>query len=126
VLFSIVLFVHAASCSVVVRQRRQQTRLSASHCFPPDSSFNGAHWTDVFFLCSLQVSLQDEEALTRQKEGKKPEPGTNERSRDGDGPKDYYAECLDMSAALDRGPHKHTSFKASSMYEEPSGCLDLT
>ncbi|XP_059920627.1 uncharacterized protein LOC132467387 isoform X2 [Gadus macrocephalus] len=56
---------------------------------------------------------QDKEALTRHKAGRKTEPGTNEKSRDGDGTKDYYEECLDMSAALERRPNQHNWFKAN-------------
>ncbi|CAL8262091.1 unnamed protein product [Boreogadus saida] len=56
---------------------------------------------------------QDKEALTRHKAGRKTEPGTNEKSRDGDGTKDYYEECLDMSAALERRPDQHNWFKAN-------------
>ncbi|CAL8327806.1 unnamed protein product [Arctogadus glacialis] len=56
---------------------------------------------------------QDKGALTRHKAGRKTEPGTNEKSRDGDGTKDYYEECLDMSAALERRPDQHNWFKAN-------------
>ncbi|CAL8249080.1 unnamed protein product [Merluccius merluccius] len=60
---------------------------------------------------AVSVSLWDEEALTKQKEEEEEKrgPGTNEKSRDGD----YYEECLDMSAALERGPNKQKWFKAN-------------
>ncbi|KAK0151022.1 Glutamate-rich protein 3 [Merluccius polli] len=110
---------HAASCSAAVRERErtwQETRPSASAVFFL-ILFNGTHWTDVSFLLRffflslpLQVSLRDEEALTKQKgEEEKRGPGTNEKSRDGD----YYEKCLDMSAALERGPNKQKWFKAN-------------
>ncbi|CAL8347354.1 unnamed protein product [Lota lota] len=67
----------------------------------------------LLVLVSLQVGPQDEEALTRHKVERKTEPGTNEKSRDGDGTKDYYEECLDMSAALERSPNQHNWFKAN-------------
>ena len=134
--------VPSASCSVVVpdlrpqqsRKRRawQRTRSACWSCF----SFRFCFLTDRSFLsppCVWSPSKggpQDKEALTRHKAGRKTEPGTNEKSRDGDGTKDYYEECLDMSAALERRPNQHNWFKANSMYnvseDEPGDRPALT
>ncbi|KAL7391259.1 hypothetical protein ABVT39_006785 [Epinephelus coioides] len=58
-------------------------------------------------------SLQDEEALTKQNGEEQKEPGSNGKNRDGERLKDFYEECVEMSAALERGPNKHNWFKAN-------------
>ncbi|XP_074525770.1 uncharacterized protein LOC141790037 [Halichoeres trimaculatus] len=60
-------------------------------------------------------SLQDaEEAMTKQNAEKQKDPGSNEKNRDGERLKDFYEECVEMSAAaLERGPNKHNWFKAN-------------
>ncbi|GLD54338.1 uncharacterized protein AKAME5_000697300 [Lates japonicus] len=58
-------------------------------------------------------SLQDEEALTRQNGVKQKELGSNGKNRDGERLKDFYEECVEMSAVLERGPNKHNWFKAN-------------
>nr|XP_008274652.1 PREDICTED: glutamate-rich protein 3-like [Stegastes partitus] len=59
-------------------------------------------------------SLQDEEALTKQNAEKQKDPGSNGKNRDGERLKDFYEECVEMSAALKQGPNKHHWFKANS------------
>ena len=131
----------SASCSVcgpksVTTTEQEAEGLAADEvgcrsCFPLDLFFKP---TEVSFLLLVLVALQggplDEEALTRHNAGRKTEPGTNEKSRDGDGTKDYYEECLDMSAALERRPNQHNWFKANSMYnvsaDEPGDHPALT
>ncbi|XP_054628513.1 uncharacterized protein LOC129179363 isoform X2 [Dunckerocampus dactyliophorus] len=56
-------------------------------------------------------SLQDEEVLTKQKWEKQRE--SNGKSRDGDQLRDFYEECMQMSAALEKGPNKHSWFQAN-------------
>ncbi|XP_036953636.1 uncharacterized protein LOC119019287 [Acanthopagrus latus] len=58
-------------------------------------------------------SLQDEEALTKQNREKQKAAGSNGKSRDGERLKDFYEECVEMSAALEQGPNKHNWFKGS-------------
>ncbi|KAM3610326.1 uncharacterized protein V6R79_002307 [Siganus canaliculatus] len=60
-------------------------------------------------------SLQDQEALTKQKSKKENEKGlgSNGKNRDGERLKDFYEECVEMSTALEQGPHKHNWFKAN-------------
>ncbi|XP_071339768.1 uncharacterized protein [Trachinotus anak] len=58
-------------------------------------------------------SLQDKEALTKQNGGKQKGLESNGKNRDGERLKDYYEECVEMSAALEHGPNKHNWFKAS-------------
>lgn len=65
-------------------------------------------------VCLFKDSLQDEEALTRQNGVKQKELGSNGKNRDGERLKDFYEECVEMSAALERGPNKHNWFKANS------------
>lgn len=59
-------------------------------------------------------SLQDEEALTKQSEEKQKGRESNGKNRDGERLKDFYEECVEMSAALEQGPNKHNWFKANS------------
>ncbi|KAK9522227.1 hypothetical protein VZT92_018704 [Zoarces viviparus] len=59
--------------------------------------------------------LQDEEALTKQNGEKQKELGSNGKNRDGERLKDFYEECVEMSAALERGPNKHNWFKANML-----------
>lgn len=59
-------------------------------------------------------SLQDEEALTKQNREKQSGLGSNGKNRDVEKLKDFYEECVEMSAALKRGPSKHHWFKANS------------
>lgn len=60
-------------------------------------------------------SLQDEEALTKQNAAEKQkEPPSNGKTRDGERLKDFYEECVEMSAALEQSPNKHNWFKANS------------
>lgn len=58
--------------------------------------------------------MQDEEALTKQNGVKQKELGSNGEKRDGGRLKDFYEECVAMSAALERRPNKHNWFKANS------------
>ncbi|KAK2901782.1 hypothetical protein Q8A73_011528 [Channa argus] len=58
-------------------------------------------------------SLQDEEALTKQDGEKQKDLGSNGEKRDGERPKDFYEECVEMSDALEQGPNKHNWFKAN-------------
>ncbi|XP_051278739.1 uncharacterized protein LOC127376141 [Dicentrarchus labrax] len=58
-------------------------------------------------------SLQDEEALTKQNGEKQKDLGSNEKNRDGERLKDFYEECVEISAALEQGPNKHNWFKAN-------------
>ncbi|KAK5870810.1 hypothetical protein PBY51_003725 [Eleginops maclovinus] len=58
-------------------------------------------------------SLQDEEALTKQKGEKQKELGSNGKNRDGERLKDFYKECVERSVALEKGPNKHNWFKAN-------------
>ncbi|XP_037634058.1 uncharacterized protein LOC119493095 isoform X2 [Sebastes umbrosus] len=58
-------------------------------------------------------SLQDEEALTKQNREKQKELGSNGKNRDGERLKDFYEECVEMSAALEQRPNKHNWFKAN-------------
>lgn len=58
--------------------------------------------------------MQDEEALTKQNGEKQKALGSNGKSRDGERLKDFYEECVEMSAALEQGPNKHNWFKGSS------------
>ncbi|XP_054867129.1 uncharacterized protein LOC118469747 [Amphiprion ocellaris] len=58
-------------------------------------------------------SLQDEEALTKQNREKQKDPGSYGKNRDGERLKDFYEECVEMSAALKQGPNKHHWFKAN-------------
>ncbi|XP_035513878.1 uncharacterized protein LOC118325351 [Morone saxatilis] len=58
-------------------------------------------------------SLQDEEALTKQNGEKQKDLGSNEKNRDGERLKDFYEECVEISAALEHGPNKHNWFKAN-------------
>ncbi|XP_074495122.1 uncharacterized protein LOC141769696 isoform X1 [Sebastes fasciatus] len=58
-------------------------------------------------------SLQDEEALTKQNGEKQKELGSNGKNRDGERLKDFYEECVEMSAALEQRPNKHNWFKAN-------------
>ncbi|CAI5649503.1 unnamed protein product [Oreochromis niloticus] len=58
-------------------------------------------------------SLQDEEALTKQNREKQKGLGSNRKNRDGEKLKDFYEECVEMSAALKQGPSKHHWFKAN-------------
>lgn len=58
-------------------------------------------------------SLQDEEALTKQNGEKQKYLGSNGKNRDGERLKDFYEECVEMSAALEQGPNKHKWFKAN-------------
>lgn len=59
-------------------------------------------------------SLQDEEALTKQNGEKQKDVQSNGKNGDGEGLKDFYEECVEMSAALERGPNKQNWFKANS------------
>lgn len=65
-----------------------------------------------FFL--FKGSLQDEEALTKQSEEKQKGRESNGKNRDGERLKDFYEECVEMSATLEHGPNKHNWFKANS------------
>lgn len=68
---------------------------------------------ELFFLC--EDSLQDEETMTKQNVEKQKDPGSNEKNREEERLKDFYEECVEMSAAaLERGPNKHNWFKANS------------
>ncbi|XP_065804325.1 uncharacterized protein [Labrus bergylta] len=58
-------------------------------------------------------SLQDEKALTKQNAEKQKHPGSNGKNRDGEGPKDFYKECVEMSTVLEQGQNKHNWFKAN-------------
>ncbi|XP_034547179.1 uncharacterized protein LOC117818424 isoform X2 [Notolabrus celidotus] len=58
-------------------------------------------------------SLQDKEAMTKQNAEKQKDLGSNEKNRDGERLKDFYEECLEMSAALEQGQNKHNWFKAN-------------
>ncbi|XP_072290145.1 uncharacterized protein [Eucyclogobius newberryi] len=58
------------------------------------------------------VSPQVEEALTEQKTEKQEEHRSNEKNRVGERQRDFYEECVEMSAALEHGPSKHW-FKAN-------------
>nr|XP_046242340.1 uncharacterized protein LOC124057815 [Scatophagus argus] len=58
-------------------------------------------------------SLQDEEALTKQNGEKQKDLGSNGKNRGGERLKDFYEECVEMSAALEQGPNKHNWFKAN-------------
>ncbi|KAK2837967.1 hypothetical protein Q5P01_015179 [Channa striata] len=58
-------------------------------------------------------SLQDEEALTKQDAEKPKDLASYGKKRDGERPKDFYEECVEMSAALEQGPNKHNWFKAN-------------
>lgn len=62
----------------------------------------------------MKDSLQDEEALTKQKGEKQKDLGSYGKNRDGERLKDFYEECVEMSAALAQGPNKHNWFKANS------------
>ena len=59
-------------------------------------------------------SLQDEEALSKQNGKKERDLGSNEKSRSGERRRDFYEECVEMSAGLDLSPNKQTRFKANS------------
>lgn len=67
--------------------------------------------TRVFLL---KDSLQDEEALTKQNGEKQKDLGSYGKNRDGERLRDFYEECVEMSAALEQGPNKHNWFKANS------------
>ncbi|RVE67824.1 hypothetical protein OJAV_G00085780 [Oryzias javanicus] len=54
------------------------------------------------------ASLQDDEGLTK----KNKEAESEGKNRDGERRRDFYEECVEMSAALRRGPNKHR-FKES-------------
>ncbi|XP_077416466.1 uncharacterized protein LOC144048407 [Vanacampus margaritifer] len=57
--------------------------------------------------------LQDEEVLTKQKREKRWE--SNGKSRDGDGRTDFYEQCVQMSAELEKSPSKHNRFQANML-----------
>ena len=61
----------------------------------------------------FKVLLQDEEALTKQNREKQTDLGSDGKNRDGERQKDFYEECVEMSAALNQSPNKHR-FKESS------------
>ncbi|XP_055080230.1 uncharacterized protein LOC129456530 [Periophthalmus magnuspinnatus] len=58
-------------------------------------------------------SPQVEKALTQQKVNEQEEHGSNEKTRAAERQRDFYKECVEMSAALERGPSKHNWFKAN-------------
>ncbi|XP_062308096.1 uncharacterized protein LOC134012319 [Osmerus eperlanus] len=58
-------------------------------------------------------SLQDEEALSKQNGKKERDLGSNEKSRTGERRRDFYEECVEMSAGLDLSPNKQHLFKAN-------------
>ncbi|XP_037830498.1 glutamate-rich protein 3 [Kryptolebias marmoratus] len=58
------------------------------------------------------ISLQDEDVLTKQNMDKQKDLESDGRSRDVEKPKDFYKECVEMSAELNRCPNKHW-FKAN-------------
>ncbi len=58
--------------------------------------------------------MQDEEALTKQNGEKEKGLGSNGKNRHGERLKDFYEECVEMSAVLEQGPNKHNWFKANS------------
>ncbi|KAM8886292.1 uncharacterized protein AB9W97_013469 [Spinachia spinachia] len=57
--------------------------------------------------------LRDEEALTKQNAVRQKQLGSNGGKTDGGRLKDFFEECVAMSAALERGPNKHNWFKAN-------------
>ncbi|XP_029960127.1 protein NLRC5 [Salarias fasciatus] len=58
-------------------------------------------------------SLQDEEALSKQNRQQQKALGRNGKSRVEERLKNFYEECVEMSAALKQGPNKHHWFKAN-------------
>lgn len=65
------------------------------------------------FFC-FEDSSRDEEPLTKQNRQKQKDPGSNGENGDGERLKDFYEECVEMSAALAPGHNKHDWFKANS------------
>ncbi|KAK7934318.1 hypothetical protein WMY93_005214 [Mugilogobius chulae] len=59
------------------------------------------------------ASLQVEEVLTKQKAEEQEEHRSNEKNRSGEQQRDFYEECVEMSATLEQGPSKHNWFKAN-------------
>ncbi|KAF7644456.1 hypothetical protein LDENG_00221690 [Lucifuga dentata] len=62
---------------------------------------------------SEDTAAADKEALTKQNGEKQKEQGSNGKNRDGERLKDFYEECVEMSAALEQSPNKHNWFKAN-------------
>ncbi|XP_010874374.1 uncharacterized protein LOC105014070 isoform X2 [Esox lucius] len=80
-----------------------------------DNLNNSKKYDHQEFNNSAKVSdsLQDEEALNEENGKKKKYLGTNGKSRNGERLKDFYKECVEMSAGLDMSPNKQNWFKAN-------------
>lgn len=72
------------------------------------------HVVFPFNIPFLEDSSQEEKAPTRQTGEKQKALASNGKNRDGERLKDFYEECVRVSAALERGPNTHNWLKANS------------
>ncbi|XP_044186061.1 uncharacterized protein LOC122966127 [Thunnus albacares] len=89
------------------REEQKNEKTTSNVSTPPTEKLRSNKTSKV------HESLQDEEALTKQNREKQKDLGSNGKNRDGERLKDFYEECVEMSAALEQVPNKHNWFKAN-------------
>lgn len=80
----------------------------------PFNTLCGKKWEGETVILSFKDSLQDEEALSKQNGETQKDLRSNGKNRAEERLKDFYEECVEMSAMLERGPNKHNWFRANS------------
>ncbi|XP_077378136.1 uncharacterized protein LOC144019152 [Festucalex cinctus] len=99
--------------------QKNEGPVSSARQEPPRKEITGTgevrrtHKTNVNKTGNALDCLQDEEVLTQQKREKLWE--SNGKSRDVDGQTDFYEQCVQMSAELEKSPSKHNCFQANML-----------